>query len=74
MADGTISFYLHHFVSSRIARVTYGLDVLRKYDDRNPEHTHRMERQFTDAHGEVLMFGAFATVLERVSMRLCKAV
>ncbi|GAW00248.1 protein [Lentinula edodes] len=41
VADGGVSFYLDHFVSSRVARYSYGIKCSKIYQTSNPEHRRR---------------------------------
>ncbi|KAJ3881321.1 hypothetical protein F5051DRAFT_458832 [Lentinula edodes] len=41
VADGGVSFYLEHFVSSRVARYSYGIKCSKIYQASNPEHRRR---------------------------------
>ncbi|KAJ4469075.1 hypothetical protein C8J55DRAFT_460555 [Lentinula edodes] len=41
VADGGVSFYLDHFVSSRVARYSYGIECSTIYQASNPEHRRR---------------------------------
>ncbi|THH08786.1 hypothetical protein EW145_g2475 [Phellinidium pouzarii] len=38
VADGAISFYLDQFVTSRVARLSYGIPIHCDYDPKNTEH------------------------------------
>ncbi|KAI0750425.1 hypothetical protein C8Q74DRAFT_1374012 [Fomes fomentarius] len=38
VANGAVSFYLEHFVSARVTKMTYGIQVVEDYDANDPEH------------------------------------
>ena len=54
MADGAISYYLDHFVVSRIVRYTYGTPASIKYDPSNPDHRRRSHKKRFGVTGERL--------------------
>ena len=41
MADGAISYYVDHFVQTRVSKFTYGSRGSISYDPKNPEHRKR---------------------------------
>ncbi|KAF6752156.1 hypothetical protein DFP72DRAFT_905074 [Ephemerocybe angulata] len=41
VSNGAVSFYLDSLVKSRIARATFGIDVMHTYDSTNKEHVRR---------------------------------
>jgi hypothetical protein len=61
VSDGAISFYLDHYVRTRIAKVTYGSKVTVPYDDSNPEHVKRATLKFIDADGTPMLPHGFRT-------------
>ncbi|KAG2353445.1 hypothetical protein BDR07DRAFT_1367118 [Suillus spraguei] len=54
VADGAVSFYIDHLVSSRVARATYGTDCNTQYNSRDPEHLARQHKKFIGLTGELL--------------------
>ena len=68
VAEGAVSFYLEHFVSVRMARVTYGTSCVRQYDPADPEHHILRGRVFTQASGQRCIPGAFSVLLPKVSI------
>jgi len=70
VSDGAISFYLDNYVRSRIAKVTYGLKVKRKYDVSNPEHAKRRSRVYTDIDGSLRLNNGFDPILSKVSAEI----
>ncbi|KAI0326492.1 hypothetical protein GY45DRAFT_1381037 [Cubamyces sp. BRFM 1775] len=65
VAEGAVSFYLDHFVSARVARVTYGLEVCARYDMGNPEHVARRHQRFTLPSGRVRLPDGFSAILTK---------
>lgn len=66
VSDGSVSFYLDHFVSSRVARVTYGVISSRRYIPGHPEHESRLRNMWTMASGESVIAGGFFPVVLKV--------
>ncbi|RXW25676.1 hypothetical protein EST38_g182 [Candolleomyces aberdarensis] len=64
-SDGAISFYLDHFVQSRVSKMTYGCfaNVLYRQDD--PEHYARESSAFITLAGEIRLPGAFNIILPK---------
>ncbi|KAJ7617593.1 hypothetical protein DFH06DRAFT_1274125 [Mycena polygramma] len=71
VADGAVSFYIDHHVSVRVARFTYGLQVIQVYDQGNSEHTARFEKAFKCATGQVIVPGTFNPILKK-GMQVCE--
>ncbi|KAJ7628222.1 hypothetical protein DFH06DRAFT_1480624 [Mycena polygramma] len=71
VADGAVSFYIDHHVSVRVARFTYGLQVIQVYDQGNSEHTARFEKVFKCATGQVIVPGTFNPILKK-GMQVCE--
>ena len=66
VADGAVSFYLDHIVSVRMARFTYGTEIITPYLPSDPEHIQRAHTKFTDMSGELMVPNAFDTILAKV--------
>jgi hypothetical protein len=66
VGEGAVSFYLDHYVSSRIAKVSYGVKGSRSYKPNDPEHERRKRHIFARPSGHKMINGAFVTVLEKV--------
>ncbi len=66
MSDGAISFYLDHYVRTRVAKVTYGSKVSVPYSTSDIEHVRRLSTAFTDVDGTLLLPGGFRTILQKV--------
>jgi hypothetical protein len=54
VADGAVSFYLNNFVSTRIARKTYGIIRRVFYDANNAEHKKRSHKMIKSYCGNLL--------------------
>ncbi|KAF9029411.1 hypothetical protein BDZ89DRAFT_1091791 [Hymenopellis radicata] len=65
VADGAISFYLDHFVSARVANLTYGVGIGITFDCDDPEHLQRSHQTYYDAAGVRCVRGAFSCILEK---------
>ena len=64
MADGAISYYIDHFVQTRVSKLTYGSKGFINYDSNNPEH--RKRPTYTGQSG-VKVIDVFWVVLSGVS-------
>lgn len=69
VSDGAISFYLDHYVRTRVAKVTYGVELLVRYDEKDPEHVKRSASKFTHVDGTVKLRHGFRTVLAKVWLK-----
>jgi len=65
VADGAVSFYLDHVVSSRMARFTYGISILVSYDSSRAEHRRRCHTAVTLPSGRICIPDAFSTILSK---------
>ncbi|KAG1792838.1 uncharacterized protein HD556DRAFT_1378586 [Suillus plorans] len=63
VADGAVSFYIDHLVSSRVARVTYGIECKRQYNFQDPEHLARRHKAVIDVDGETYIHEQFESIL-----------
>ncbi|KAG2116943.1 hypothetical protein DEU56DRAFT_931625 [Suillus clintonianus] len=63
VADGAVSFYIDHLVSSRVARATYGIECRGQYDSQNPEHQARKRTITTDVTGVLRVPSMFQSIL-----------
>lgn len=66
VAEGAVSFFLQHFVSVRVARLTYGTICACEYDGDDPEHRIRRGRVFVKPSGRQCVPDAFAVILSKV--------
>lgn len=65
VAGGAISFYLDHFVRTRVAKVTYGAFANALYNPHNPEHREREADTFVSMAGEKRVQGSFTVILPK---------
>ncbi|KDQ59135.1 hypothetical protein JAAARDRAFT_192677 [Jaapia argillacea MUCL 33604] len=65
VADGGLSFYLDHFVSTRVARATYGSRCSTRFDPSDHEHAQRASQVFLNATGYQYLPCAFSAVLKK---------
>ncbi|KAF8815839.1 hypothetical protein BYT27DRAFT_7078804, partial [Phlegmacium glaucopus] len=63
VADGAVSFYIDHFVSTRVSKFAYGTSVYRRYDADNPEHKRRQNTTFMKPDGYLGIDGIFSVIL-----------
>ncbi|KAG1721510.1 uncharacterized protein EDB91DRAFT_1176212 [Suillus paluster] len=63
VADGAVSFYIDHLVSSRVARATYGIECNSPYNSQDPEHSARQHTSFIDASGKPCIPNRFQSIL-----------
>ncbi|KAG1856935.1 hypothetical protein C8R48DRAFT_718351 [Suillus tomentosus] len=63
VADGAVSFYIDHLVSSRVARVTYGIECKRQYNFQDPEHLARQHKAVIDVDGKTYIHEQFESIL-----------
>lgn len=62
VADGAISYYLEHFVASRMVRYTYGIPMLIRYNPIDPEHRKRVKELKSDGSGTPLLSVFHSTI------------
>ncbi len=68
VSDGAISFYLDHFVRTRVSKLTYGTICRTLYNPSLPEHRERSAKVFITPSGERRIgLGAFEVILPKVS-------
>ena len=68
MAIGALSFYIDHFVTSRVAKVSYGTMGSMLYKPNNPEHAKRKKMIWKRPSGDTMISGAFFPVVKRVCL------
>ncbi|KAG2043917.1 hypothetical protein BDR03DRAFT_1047251 [Suillus americanus] len=62
VADGAVSFYIDHLVSSQVARAIYGIECNALYNQ-DPEHPARQHKGFVDVAGRLLIPDYFQGIL-----------
>ncbi|KAK0222693.1 hypothetical protein EDD85DRAFT_959951 [Armillaria nabsnona] len=65
VADGAMSFYLDHAVSSRVSKFNYGVRMSQVFDPGNAEHQKRKNKAYMDASGELMIGNLFDTILPK---------
>ncbi|KAF7982970.1 hypothetical protein HWV62_24558 [Athelia sp. TMB] len=65
VADGALSFYLDHKVSSRVASKTFGVEIITRFDPHNRDHDCRSSKIFIDPTGEEYIPDVFDTILPK---------
>ncbi|KAG1903416.1 uncharacterized protein F5891DRAFT_1019283 [Suillus fuscotomentosus] len=63
VADGAVSFYIDHLVSSRVARATYGVECRTRYNVLDREHLARQHKGVIDVDGETYLHERFESIL-----------
>lgn len=66
VATGAVGFHCEHYVTIRIAKCVYGVEFLRVFDARNPEHKKRESLLVQAPSGQKLLPGAFDCIFSRV--------
>ena len=67
VSDGAISFYLDHFVRTRVSKFTYGVFGDTAYDPFALDHISRSHNVFTSVSGAERISNFFDIILPRVS-------
>ena len=66
VADGAVSFYIDHFVSARVSKFAYGLEMYCEFDPLNNEHKRRENKTFKTPEGSLGIRGIFSVILPQV--------
>ncbi|KAM6502887.1 hypothetical protein JOM56_002864 [Amanita muscaria] len=67
VADGSVSWYLDRYVSTRVAKFSYGVMTRHLYNEKNADHVERESKKETQANGKSYIPGIFAPVLKKDS-------
>ena len=67
VSDGAISFYIDHFVRTRVSKFTYGVFGDTVYDPSAPDHRLRSHKVFTSVSGNERIGDFFDIILPKVS-------
>lgn len=70
VSDGAISFYLDHFVTTRVSKVAYGSFCHIPYDATDPEHRQRESTTFMSVSNAKRIGSYFQVVLPKVWLHL----
>lgn len=65
VADGSVSYYIDHFVIARIAPVTYGVECCIQYDPSSAEHTKRATLVGPRPSGKIVLPHLFSPILRK---------
>ncbi|KAF9465190.1 hypothetical protein BDZ94DRAFT_414257 [Collybia nuda] len=65
VADGAVSFYLDHFVGTRVSRFTYGVNCGIPHEPRNAEHVQRKSSIYFGCDGRPMISGHFDVILQK---------
>ena len=68
VADGSISYFIEHYVISRVAKLSYLVLVDVLYDPSNDKHRRRIGNVYTKITGEKCVTGALSVVLSQVGL------
>ena len=66
VAEGGVSFYLEHFVSARIMKMTYGTIIGTEFNLPDPEHKARMHKRIVRPSGRIMLPDYFSAILTKV--------
>jgi hypothetical protein len=69
VADGALSYYIDHFIPTRISKFTYGVSCSKPYQPGTTEHEQRISDKYQNADGRFFVGGCFETILPVV--RVC---
>ena len=67
VSDGAISFYVDHFVRTRVSKYTYGNFCTIPYDPSDADHRSRFHNVYTTISGEERISNFFDIILPKVS-------
>ncbi|PBK65401.1 hypothetical protein ARMSODRAFT_1022210 [Armillaria solidipes] len=67
VSEGAISFYLDHFVRSRVSRYIYGSKMYTPFNRGDLEHRRRADKTFVAANGKTSLDNQFDIILSKVS-------
>jgi len=65
VSDGAISFYLDHFVRTRVSKITYGNFCHIPYDQSASDHRSRVHKVFTSVSGNKRISDSFDIILPK---------
>jgi hypothetical protein len=66
VADGAISFYIDHYVHTRVSKFDYGQFSNVRYNPQNPEHVARYRDSYVSLSGERNIKNSFSVILPKV--------
>lgn len=66
VADGAISYNIDHLITTRVAKLTYGVTCGRGFDPSQDDHISRKNTKYCDLDGSWRLPNAFCSILEKV--------
>lgn len=66
VADGAVSSFIDHAVTSRVSKNTYGVIQQVPYNRNDPEHVERLPVAFVDVSGATVLPNSFSVLLPKV--------
>ena len=66
IADGAVSFYIHHLSSTRVAKLTYGIRCDVVFDSSRADHVSRENTKFLNLSGCWMLPNAFMSIVKKV--------
>jgi hypothetical protein len=70
-ANGAVSYFIDHYVSTRVSRYTYGIEIYVRYDRTRKDHLQRTGRMFVTPAGKTCINGQFDVILPKVTYFEC---
>ena len=70
VAEGAILSTLDHFVSSRVAKYTYGIEMCCVFDPNLADHLARADTCIEVGSGEICVQHRFSSILQKVDLTL----
>ncbi|KAI0310591.1 hypothetical protein OF83DRAFT_1070299 [Amylostereum chailletii] len=67
VAEGAVSFHIDHFVQTRVAKLTYGIECIVPFLSGYPKHDARRSQVTIGMDGERQLQNAFSDILRKVS-------
>ncbi|KIL54718.1 hypothetical protein M378DRAFT_92022 [Amanita muscaria Koide BX008] len=64
VADGAVSYYLDHYVTARVSKNSYGVEISALSDFTDPEHARRRNTKVMQPDGRYYIPGGFSTILK----------
>ena len=66
VADGAISYNIDHLVTTRVAKLTYGIHCTWMFDSSQSDHVSRKDTLFRELDGSWRLPNAFSSILKKV--------
>ncbi|EIM82800.1 uncharacterized protein STEHIDRAFT_160426 [Stereum hirsutum FP-91666 SS1] len=72
VAEGAVSYHIDHFVSTRVARYTYGVRSNTRYRPGLRDHEQRAFKKYTNLAGHVMIPDSFLSILNKVGTQVAE--